>query len=278
MADQSDVETALVSAIAAAVYPNGNSAPSAIGQHATPCRIYRGWPIAAALSADLADGVINVSVFPAGPPRDTTRFPTRWTVTSDISPTLSVLVRQNIVTFTGVPATGQMVGLAVNGTTFTYLVQGGDTAALIAASLASQLSAAGYLAQYANAILTVPGASSLLARVEQAQSAFRETRRQTQSFRVSCWCPDPLSRDAAARTIDTAIADISFLTLADGTSARITLEGGATIDQMENAHLYRRDLIYGADYATIITAAQPAMVFGTGSLSSPAGNLARLLG
>ncbi|MCB8880409.1 hypothetical protein ACELLULO517_09210 [Acidisoma cellulosilytica] len=278
MADQSDVESAFVAAIARAIYPKGSDAPSIIGESAATCRIYRGWPVATALNADLANGIVNVSVFPAGPPRNTTRYPTRWNVTTATAPTLSVILRQNIVTFTGLPAAGQMAGIAVDGTTFIYPVQSGDTAALIVAVLAAQIRAAGYFVQNANAILVVPNAASLLARVEQAQSAFRETRRQAQSFRVSCWCPDPLLRDATARAIDTAIANTSFLTLADGTAARITLEGGTTIDQMESAHLYRRDLLYGAEYPTILTAAQPAMVFGQGSLSSPAGSLAPLLG
>lgn len=278
MADQSDVETALVAAIAAAVYPNGTAAASILGQTAATCRVYRGWPVTAALNADLAAGIINVSVFPAGPPRNTTRYPTQWMTTTSTMPTLSVIVRQNIVTFTGTPAAGQMAGIAVDGTTFVYLVQNGDTAALIAASLAAQITAAGHFVQNSNAILAVPGAASLIARIEQAQSAFRETRRQIQPFRVSCWCPDPYLRDLTASTIDCAIANTSFLSLADGTSARITLEGGATIDQMENAHLYRRDLLYSADYATILTAAQPAMVFGTGTLSTPAGTIALLLG
>lgn len=278
MADQADVETALVAAIAAAIYPNGATAASVLGQSAATCRVYRGWPATASLNADLADGIVNVSVFPSGPPRNTTRYPAQWTVTAAVAPTLSIVVRHNIVTFTGTPAAGQMAGVAVDGTTFVYLVQPGDTAALIAASLAAQITAAGYFVQNSNAILAVPGAASLLARIEQAQSAFRETRRQMQPFRVSCWCPDPYLRDLTARTIDGAMANTSFLSLADGTSARITLEGGATIDQMENAHLYRRDLIYSADYATILTAAQPAMVFGTGTLATPAGTIAPLLG
>jgi hypothetical protein len=171
-----------------------------------------------------------------------------------------------------------MAGMAVNGETFVYLVQKGDTAALVAASLAAQITAAGYLAQYSNVTITLPGAASVLARVEQAQSAFRETRRQSQSFRVSCWCPTPALRDQTCTTIDTALANTNFLTLADGTAARLTLAGGSTIDQMENATLYRRDLLYAAEYATILTAAQPAMVFGTGTLSTPAGALSPLLG
>ncbi|GAB0116901.1 hypothetical protein [Acidisoma sp. 7E03] len=276
MADQSDVESALVDAIAQTLYPSGSDRTSAIG--GTTARIYRGWPVTQALNADLAAGIVNVSVFPAGEPVETTRYTSRWHVTEAKAPTLKPIIRRNIVTFTGTPAAGQMAGMAVNGETFVYLVQAGDSAALVAAALAAQISAAGILAQYSNVTIALPGARQVLARVEQAQNAYRETRRQRQSFRVTCWCPSPALRDETCAMIDAALADTSFLPLGDGTAARLSLAGGATLDQMENAALYRRDLLYAADYATILTAAQPSMVFGTGTLSTPAGTLSPLLG
>jgi hypothetical protein len=278
MADQSDVENALVAAITVTLYPNGPTAASIIGSDAVTVRVYRGWPVSAALHADLAAGILNVSVFPSGEPRDTTRYPTSWNVITATVPTLTVSVAPNVVTFGGTTAAGQTAGLSVDGATYVYLVQAGDTTALVAAALAGQLIAAGLLVQFSGPSVTVPSASKFFARVEQAQSAYKETRRQRQSFRVSCWCPGPLLRDQVASTIDAAMADTSFLVLSDGSSARIVLAGGATIDQSENATLYRRDLIYAADYATTLTAAQPAMVFGTGTLSSPAGTLSSLLG
>jgi hypothetical protein len=277
MADQSDVENALVSAIATTLYPNGQAVASVIGSGVT-VRVYRGWPVSTALHADLTDGIINVSVFPSGEARATTRYPTSWTVTTATKPTLTVSMAGNAITFAGTTAAGQMAGISVDGATYVYLVQSGDTTAFVAAALAAQLIAAGLLVQVSDATVTIPSAARLFARVEQAQNAYQETRRQKQSFRISCWCPAPLLRDQVASTIDAAIASTPFLSLADGTSARITLAGGATIDQSENATLYRRDLIYAADYATTLTAAQPAMVFGTGTLSSPAGTLSPLLG
>ncbi|WP_419757358.1 hypothetical protein [Acidisoma sp.] len=280
MADQSDVENALVAAVTFTLYPSGSSAASLItcdGVAAT-IRVYRGWPVAAALHADLASGTANVSIFPSGDPHATTRYPANWNVTTASKPTLTVSVAGGAVTFGGSTAAGQMAGLSVAGATYVYLIQSGDTIALVAAALAAQLIAAGLLVQISGATVTIPSGAELFARVEQAQSAYQETRRQRQSFRVSCWCPAPLMRDQIASTIDAAVAAMPFLTLADGTSARITLAGGATIDQSENATLYRRDLIYAADYATTLTAAQPAMVFGTGTLSSPAGILSPLLG
>jgi hypothetical protein len=278
MADQSDVENALVAAISATLYPNGATETSIIGSGSVTIRVYRGWPVSTALHAALADGIVNVSVFPSGAPRDTTRYPTAWNVATATPSTLTVSVVNTTVTFAGTTAAGQMAGIAVDGATYVYLVQTGDTTALVAAALAAQLIAAGQIVQIAGASLTIPAASRLFARVEQAQNAFRETRRQKQSFRVSCWCPDPILRDQVAAAIDATMANTSFLTLADGTAARVTLAGGGSFDEFENATLYRRDLIYAADYATTLTAAQPAMVFGTGTLSSPAGALSPLLG
>jgi hypothetical protein len=278
MADQSDVENALVAAITATLYPNGAAEASIINTGCVTIRVYRGWPSSAALHRDLTEGIVNVTVFPSGEPRDTTRYPANWTVTTAIIPTMTAAVSGARIAFAGSTAAGQMAGIAVDGTTYVYLVQAGDTTALVAAALAAQLIASGRIVQISGSSITIPAASKLLARVEQAQSAFRETRRQRQSFRVSCWCPDPITRDQIATAIDAAMANTAFLTLADGTGARITLAGGATIDQSENATLYRRDLIYAADYATTLTAAQPAMVFGTGTLASPAGAVSPLLG
>ena len=59
MADQADVETALAALVANALYPNGTSATSAIGNM---CRIYRGFPAAPSLDVDLAAGVLNISI------------------------------------------------------------------------------------------------------------------------------------------------------------------------------------------------------------------------
>ena len=76
MADQSDVEDALVTVVSAALYPTGTDDTSVPGPD---CRIYRGWPNSAALDADLAAGKINVTVFPIGATgRTTTRYSEQW--------------------------------------------------------------------------------------------------------------------------------------------------------------------------------------------------------
>ena len=76
MPAQSDAENALVQLAAAALYPNGVDAASVIP---ATIRLYRGWPNATALDADLAAGRVNVTVFPVpGATRNTTRYSPDW--------------------------------------------------------------------------------------------------------------------------------------------------------------------------------------------------------
>jgi hypothetical protein len=90
----------------------------------------------------------------------------------------------------------------------------------------------------------------------------QEVRRQEQDFRATCWCPTPASRDSAATAIDQALSSIRFLALPDGTQGRLLYSGTTVFDQSQNASLYRRDLMYSVEYATILSASQPAMLFG----------------
>jgi hypothetical protein len=48
----------------------------------------------------------------------------------------------------------------------------------------------------------------------------------------------------------------------DGSSGRLTYAGTTEFDQSQNARLYRRDLTYNIEYATILSATLPAMLFG----------------
>ncbi|NNM57725.1 MAG: hypothetical protein HKL97_11275, partial [Acidocella sp.] len=88
MADQADVEAALAAIVANALYPDGASAPSATGNI---CRIYRGFPNTPALDADLAAGVVNVTVMAsAAAVKNVTRYPRRWVSVTPVVEVLSV--------------------------------------------------------------------------------------------------------------------------------------------------------------------------------------------
>lgn len=272
MADQSDVETALTTAIAGALYPAGSDGGSVIGR---TCRIFRGWPNAVALDADLTAGRVNVTVFPdTARQRTTTRWADEWTAEAEIVPTLSILVSGNSASVFGTGGAGMLVGLQVDAISVVYRTAATDTPELVAASLAAKLIALGRVALVSGTTVTVPGAGYLLGRVVADQSAMRESKRQSQGFRISLWCPDPASRDAAGSAVDQALSAIGFLPLADGTGGNMRFVSSVVYDQSVNAKLYRRDLVYSVDYATTIVQALPSMIFGVTDLAANGGAVA----
>lgn len=269
MADQSDVEAALVTQLSSILYPSGTSAGSVTG---SDCRIYRGWPNSAALDTDLRAGIVNVTVFPGpGPGRITTRYLQQWQATQPV-PTLTASVSGASVTFAGTAGTGQIAGLRVNGQTYAYVLVDGDTPQSVAANLAA-LARADVIVLMSSATLTIPGAYALDARVVAQAEALNQIRRQCHALRVTCWCPTPSARDAAAIAIDHGLAQISFLDLSDGTQAHMVYDGTIVFDHSQDALLYRRDLMYTVEYPTILSAVQPAMLWGDlglGAASFPA--------
>lgn len=260
MADQSDVETALVGVVGGALYPSGLSGPCTVAD--AICRIYRGWPVSAALDADLAAGLTNVSVIAlSGQSVNTTRWPDIWSVQSVTTPTLQVSVAGNAATFAGTAGPGQLAALVAGTRGTVYRTQPGDTPASVAAALCRQLLPSG-AATVSGATVTLPGVPLLLARVEADQPALRQTRRQLQAFRVTVWCPAPLIRDAIGSAIDSALSGIDFIGLADGTSGRLRYLASNVSDRWEDAALYRRELTYSVDYPTSIAETLTRMAIG----------------
>ncbi len=258
MADLSDVETALVTGVVAALYPAGATAASVTGRQV---RVYRGWPQTGALDLDLAAGIANVSVF-AVP--HATRNTTRWGPLTQTTPqpvTLTVQVAGNSAQFGGAGGVGQVAGLLVAGVPCTYRGQAGDTPALVAAMLAQAVRAS-RACWLSGTTVSVPGVTSLVARVVADAATLTEWSRQEQGFRVSVWCPSPASRDVICSAIGSAFAATSFLPLADGTGGRLRYQGTASIDDAQDAQLYRRDLLFDVEYATTLAASAPAMLFG----------------
>ncbi len=275
MADQAAVETAIAAMVANALYPQGTAAPSVTGDL---IRIYRGYPAAPALDADLAAGALHVSVAAAGVVKNVTRYPRIWQAVTPVSATLSVAVSGQSVSFAGVCAAGQLAGVIVNGSVFPYAVQGNDTPSTVASNLSAALREAGWLVGYAGAMLSVPGADRLSARVVNGAGALQEIKRQLQDFKISLWCPDPRSRDAVAALIDEAMADLKFMPLSDGSSARVIFAGSETVDMSADATLYRRDLVYSAEYPTTLAQTEPAMLFGTGNFEADGAFVAAIQG
>jgi len=169
--------------------------------------------------------------------------------------------------FGGTAEQGQIAGILVDGTAYANRVRTGDTNRSVAANLAA-MARASSVVQLSQGALTIPGARQLAARVVADAPAKQEVRRQEQGFRVIFWCPDPTTRDTAASAVDLALSGHHFITLNDGTSGRLTYAGTTEFDQSQNARLYRRDLNYSVEYATILSDTLPTMLFGTLGLNS----------
>jgi hypothetical protein len=259
MADLSHVEVALLGCVTTALYPEGVAIQSAIG---ATCKIYRGWPIPGGLNTDLATGVVNVSIAPdATPGKTTTRYSPTWAMVVP-SATLTATVSGSTVTFAGITGTGMAVGICINqSNTYTYRAQAADTPALVAAKLASQIQGE-FIALLSGTSVNVPAATTLEARVVSDGTGMQEVRRQQREIRIIAWCPTPSLRDVTSSVVDTYLANLPFVSLDDGTVARLTYQGTQVFDQSQNALLYRRDLIYTAEYATMASISAPGMLFG----------------
>jgi hypothetical protein len=258
MPSQADAENALALLAATALYPTGLAGPSAV---AATVRIFRGWPNAAALDADLAAGRVNVTIFPVpGATRVTTRYPVA-PIANPATPTLTVSVTANTATFSGTALPGQLAGLLVEGQPYVYRTAEGDTPALVAAILAAAVNA-NRPALASGASVFTPGTIPAARTVADA-TATTELRRQVQTFRITAWCPTPDLRDAICATLDPVFAATPFLTLSDGSAARLAFTTTTTFDQSQDASLYRRDLLYTVEFPTTLVASQPSMLFGT---------------
>ena len=243
MADLSQIETALVSTITQVVYPSGTGNPSIAG---APCKIYRGWPIPANLDRDLAAGAINISVYPLDNEQKVTRFPREWQAVSIPTPSLTLTTSGTTVTVGGTPSSPLNAAVGVDGSSYLYAVQPHDTTTSIATGLASLIPGA----SNSGPVVTIPNAYSLSAFVGGFGTVVRETKRQKRGLQVAFWCPDPTARDQVVPPVDAALADVDYLNLPDGTVARLIYERTRVSDRVEREGLYRRDLMYSAEYAT----------------------------
>lgn len=251
MADITDVENALVSLIAQALYPNGTAQPSVAG---IDCIAYAGWPTASRLDADLIAGKAHVSVFPTATERNTTRYPKEWKTQAVNAATLTLTVAGQTVTVGGAmpaPFTAHNLAILAGGKNYSYAVQASDTLASIATALAALLAVDFPGTTSTGAVITCPNAAHLTAaKVGTTGTSIRELRRQERVFQITVWADTPAHRDAVVQPVDVALADTQFLALADGTAARLIYKGSPITDNNQKAKLYRRDLMYTVEYAT----------------------------
>ena len=84
-------------------------------------------------------------------------------------------------------------------------------------------------------------------------TAVRELRRQTRTFQITVWASCFDKRDPLAAAIDAGLAAVSRLAMPDGSQAIVSYVNSRQVDDQQKAGVYRRDLFYAANYATIQT-------------------------
>jgi len=249
MADLTDVETKIVNIVAGAIYPNGTSQPSVL-PNAAAARIGRGWPLPAQLDADLAAGKCEITVYPlSGAYSNTYQLLDHTYVITPPAITTTVAVAGNVITVSGTLSPGEFLTLVIDGATVCSQT-GADVATMLSA-LAAQAVAAGYAATSTATTLTVPFGHSMVVRQGGQAVMGNVIRRQCHSIMVSVWAPNDGLRTAAAILADVAIKQHQKVSMPDTSQCILRYQRTMSSDQMEKANLYRRDLIFEAEYATV---------------------------
>jgi hypothetical protein len=257
MADYTDVQNAMVALAASAIYPNGTGAASATG---LATYIYAGWPNAQQLNSDLAalnagtGGRIHVSVFATNIERDVSRYFPWQSANGAAQTTLTATVAGSTLTIGGTVSVPQNVVVCVARVTYAYPVQAGDTLASIAAALAALIPGA----SSAGAVVTTSSPVTY-ARVGGSGTVLTEQGRVARTFRTTVWAHTPGARASTAIAIDQAFRQMPFITLADGTQARMKYRASAQDDVPQRDEVYRRDIDYEIEFALTIAAILPAV-------------------
>lgn len=271
MADLSDVENAISSIAAAALYPNTTSSPSVAG---VTCKIFRGWPEPADLDASMKAGEILVSVFPmAGMERNTTRFSTDLNDLSIPAPSVTATISGEAITFAGTLAEAQNIGVILGEypptqQTFIYPATTSDTLTTIAAGLAALLVTGGFAATASGSVLTLPASAAGAVLVGTFGTAWQELKRQERGIMVTLWCPTPALRDIASPIVDVAMVQNERFILADRSDARMTYQRTMVSDAKQTENFYRRDLIYMVEYPTVAISTYAQVIATNAALSA----------
>lgn len=287
MSDLSDVENSLVTLIASTLYPSGPSNPSITG---FPARVYRGWPNSDKLDLDLRAGNSHVTVIEAaGYSRLTGGYIDNTPLDVPGVPTLTATVNLNTVTIGGTAGAGQLVGLMVAGASYAYSLTGGDTLTTAATALAALVNAGPLVevpgnpptwvaspqvisASSAGPVITLATTLTIVARTGARGTSQVRPRWQCQGVKITAWTPTFTARDAICSALDAVLSNTPWLALPDNQQARLEWRNSYSDDVTQRELLWRRDLLYTAQFATSITTPAYPLLFPEASLNGSATN------
>lgn len=246
MADISTVEIAIRDALAALIYPSGTAQPSVIGSNVT---IFRGWPSGDDLDKALAAGNSQVSIYQRpGMGRTEGQRLDGWELGDPVASTMATAIDAAglTVTISGAGMLGQIAAVLEGARAWTAPAEG--TPAQVAAALQAAI-VVDRACTVAGAVLTLPSALNLRARVVAPRIERLVSGQRFQGLQVSCWCPTVPIRDALGALVDGWATGVKFLALPNGERARIiVLTSGQDGDDARQLRLQRRDVLLTVSY------------------------------
>lgn len=264
MADLSEIMTYLAVKSADAVYPNGTGSPSVAG---VDCRVYEGWPNPDQLDRDMSGQMFSgtparVTTRPGGAVANISVYPMPGTgivvhqllnQTKVITPPtygLSVMVAANTIVVTGQPVAGEYLTLLCDGNII--LSKSGATTADILTALAAEAET-----HYPSGVtldgsmLTIPVTHGLVVRQGGKAVMGRTTHRQRHPVMITVWAPTHTIRASLSDAIDNKLKQNLVFSLSDTSQALLVYNRTHMHDEKQTATIYRRDLIYDVEYATV---------------------------
>ncbi len=269
MADIGDVTALLASMANAACYPNGAASPTVTGG-TSDIVVNEGWPVPEYLDRDLAAGKTNVTVFPLRLSASIV-FQTldEVYVVAPAVHGLAATISGGMITVTGTPGASEYLTIVADGR-HSYS-RGGASVAAILASIAADAVADYPSVSVVGSTITFP-TIRLVARIGAAATLARVTHRQRQAVMISVWAPTPQLRNTVAAAVDVALKARNRLTFPDTSQGLLVAAYNEQHDDHQRASIYRRDLVFTVDYATLeqfpgweVTSVNPTIDAGAGS-------------
>jgi hypothetical protein len=282
MADLSDITAFLAAKVAAIVYPNGTSHPSIapiFPGFAAPMdvRIFEGWPLPDQLDLDMAGKMLSGSPpapvpRPGGPAASISVYPVPGAsapavyqildntyVMTPPSYGLSVSVNGNVISCSGAPNAGEYLTAVLDRAS--VVSSNATPLSALLADLAAQAVALGYAATSTATTLTIPFRFQMDVRQGAVATLGKVSHRQRQGVMVTVWAPNHATRNALAAAVDNVLKQGPLdnvngcfkMNLPDGTEALLLPSYTTQTDEQQVVTVYRRDLVYLAEYATLTT-------------------------
>jgi len=260
MADISDVTAYLTTAIVAAVYPNGTSQPSVATMDV---RVFEGWPMPDQFDLDMAGKTLvndvpttrgkgplaNVSVFPMlGTTLASYQIQDNVKVISYPAFGLVVSIVGGVINVSGTPNAGEYLTVVADNYAFSAT---GVSAAVIISELATFFATKYTGVSSTASTLTIPYGRTLVVRQGGQGVLGKVTHRQRQAVMITVWSPTHEARTIIAAAVDVAIKANFKVSMPDTSQILILYNRTNIIDDRQMTTIYRRDLVYDIEYATL---------------------------